>query len=201
MAMLLGPLTGLAQLNGGVSVSSGIANIKQGRRNAAELYTLAMPASVAIGHVFPAFHNDLSLLVYARTEFGVGKGAALGPGMRVYSTNGLGEQSSLKPYLDIYLTFVQFAGQREIPVQYRSSNTFASVGVSYNLFDFHTIDIFLGLIDRMDNRDFATGNRHGSYIGLGYSFIMPSDHHHNRSPRPYRPKRRKMTSCPYRYRW
>ena len=201
MAMLLGPLAGFAQLNGGISVSSGISNITQGRRSTSELYTLAMPVSVAIGHVFPAFNNDLSLLVYARTEFGVGKGAALGPGMRVYSTKGLGEQSSLKPYLDIYLTVVQFAGQREIPLQYRSSNTFASVGLSYNLFDYHTIDVFLGLIDRMDNRDYATGKHHGSYFGVGYSFIMPSDFPTKRTPRPSRPKRRKMSSCPYRYRW
>ena len=198
--MLLGQQIGFAQFNGGLSVASGVPNFVPGNFSSKPgLYVVPMPVSFAVGTLFPAFDGDMQVWVYARAEVGVGKGTAIGPGIRLYSSRNLGVRSSLKPYLDIYAGFIQLAAGNTVPLAYRSSNTFASLGVSYCFFNNQSLEVFVGLIDRFDNRDYKSGKHHGNYMGIGYSFLIAGE----RTPKmpKHRFKRKNRTSCPYRYRW
>lgn len=198
--VLWGQHTGFAQFNGGLSVASGVPNFIPGKFSSKSgLYVLPMPISFSAGTLLPLFDGDMQLWTYARIEAGVGKGMVIGPGIRLYSSQNLGVRSSLKPYLDIYIGMLPLSTNGGVPVEYRSSNTFASVGVSYCLFDNQSLEIFLGLIDRFDNIDYQSNKHHSSYVGIGYSFLIPGD----RAPKmpKHRFRRKNMTSCPYRYRW
>ena len=201
LAVLLGQHTGFAQFNGGISIASGVSNFIPGNFSPkSSLYVVPMPVSMTVGTLLPIFDKDLQLWVYARAELGVGKGLAVGPGIRLYSSRNLGVQSSLKPYLDIYAGMLQFATNGTAPpMEYRSSNTFASVGASYCMFTNQSLEVFVGLIDRYDNTDYLSNKHYGYYLGVGYSFLIPGERP-LKMPK-HRFKRKKMTSCPYRYRW